>query len=56
MESSKISLNQAKPEVSLGLIDAGINLIPQIPTSGLMMPNEGAHEGADQPPPPQAPG
>ena len=46
MESSKIRLNQADSGVSLGLIDAGISLIPRIDPSGLIRANEGAHEGA----------
>ena len=46
MEITKISLNQPDSGVSLGLIDAGISLIPCIDPSGLIGANEGAHEGA----------
>ena len=46
MEITEISLNQPDSGVSLGVIDAGISLIPYIYPSGLIRANEGAHEGA----------
>ena len=46
MEITETSLNQPDSGVSLGLIDAGISVIPWIYPSGLIRANEGAHEGA----------
>ena len=46
MEITEISLSQSDSGVSLGLIDAGIGVIPCIDPSGLIRANEGAHEGA----------
>ena len=46
MEIAETSLNQPDSGVSLGLIDAGMSLIPRIDPSGLIGANEGAHEEA----------
>ena len=46
MEMTETSLNQRDSGVSVGLIDAGIKLIPCIHPSSLIRANEGAHEGA----------